>query len=99
MARAMINPIECGDLTTMQAVIFVTMYLQASGRLSHSFPYLLLAARSAAQMGIHRKYITVSFDAAQAETRKRVYWTLCTMDIYLSNILGFEVVDYARSPH
>ena len=72
----------------MQAVIFVIMYLQASGRLSHCYSYLALAAGSAAQMGIHREYNPISFDYAQVETRKRVYWTLCTMDIYLSNVLG-----------
>ncbi len=72
----------------MQAVIFVIMYLQASGRLSHCYSYLALAAGSAAQMGIHREYTPISFDYAQVETRKRVYWTLCTMDIYLSNVLG-----------
>jgi hypothetical protein len=72
----------------MQAVILVIMYLQASGRLSHCYSYLALAAGSAAQMGIHREYTPISFDYAQVETRKRVYWTLCTMDIYLSNVLG-----------
>lgn len=88
MAHAMIDPTQCRDLTTIQAVILVIMYLQASGRLSHCYSYLALAAGSAAQMGIHRKYTPTSFDSAQVETRKRVYWTLCTMDIYLSNVLG-----------
>lgn len=88
MAHAMIDPTQCRDLTTIQAIILLIMYLQASGRLSHCYSYLALAAGSATQMGIHRKYTPISFDAAQAETRKRVYWTLCTMDIYLSNILG-----------
>ncbi|KAK5311573.1 Gypsy retrotransposon integrase-like protein 1 [Exophiala xenobiotica] len=64
------------------------MYLQASGRLSHCYSYLALAAGSAAQMGIHRKYTPIAFDSAQAETRKHVYWTLYTMDVYLSNVLG-----------
>ncbi|KAK5500708.1 Gypsy retrotransposon integrase-like protein 1 [Exophiala xenobiotica] len=88
MAHAMIDPTQCRDLTTMQAIILVIMYLQASGRLSHCYSYLALAAGSAAQMGIHLEYTPISFDYAQVETRKRVYWTLCTMDIYLSNVLG-----------
>merc|ERR1711939_1252721 len=72
LTHAMIDPTQCRDLTTMQAVIFVIMYLQASGRLSHCYSYLALAAGSAAQMGIHREYTPISFDYAQVETRKRV---------------------------
>ncbi|KAK5399203.1 Gypsy retrotransposon integrase-like protein 1 [Exophiala xenobiotica] len=90
MAHAMIDPTQCRDLTTIQAIILLIMYLQASGRLSHCYSYLALAAGSATQIGIHRKYTPISFDAAQAETRKRVYWTLCTMDVYLSNVLGLS---------
>ncbi|KAK5202274.1 Gypsy retrotransposon integrase-like protein 1 [Exophiala xenobiotica] len=88
MAHAMIDPTQCRDLATIQAIILLIMYLQASGRLSHCFSYLALAAGSATQMGIHRKHTPASFDSAHLETRKRVYWTLSTMDVYLSNILG-----------
>lgn len=84
----MIDPTQCRDLPTIQAIILLVMYLQALGRLSHCYSYLALAAGSATQIGLHQKYTPISFDPAQVETRKRVYWTLCTMDVYLSNILG-----------
>ncbi|KAK4935627.1 Gypsy retrotransposon integrase-like protein 1 [Elasticomyces elasticus] len=88
MAHSMIDPAQCRDLTTMQAILFIIIYLQALGRLSDCYSYLALAWGSAAQMGLHRSYTPAYFDSLQTETRKRIYWTLCTMDIYLSNLLG-----------
>lgn len=88
MAHGMIDPSQCRDLTTLQAIILIIKYLQASGRLSNCYSYLALAWGSAAQMGLHRSYPPAYFDPLQTETRKRIYWTLCTMDIYLSNVLG-----------
>jgi hypothetical protein len=92
----MIDPAYCRDLVTLQAIIFVIMYLQGTGRLSHCYCYLALASGSAFQMGIHRKYTPPPLDPVQVEIRKRVYWSLYTMDIYASTVLGLPrtIADY-----
>ncbi|KAK5262958.1 Gypsy retrotransposon integrase-like protein 1 [Exophiala xenobiotica] len=72
-AIGMIDPAYCRDLVIRQAIIFVIMYLQGTGRLSHCYCYLALASGSAFQMGIHRKYAPPPLDPVQVEIRKRVY--------------------------
>jgi len=95
-AIGMIDPAYCRDLVTLQAIIFVIMYLQGTGRLSHCYCYLALASGSAFQMGIHRNCTPPLMDPVQAEIRKRIYWSLYTMDIYLSTVLGLPrtIADY-----
>ena len=88
MAQNRVHPTQCRDLTTLQAIVIVITYLQAPGRLSHCHLYLALASASTAQLGFHQSDTPTCFDFVQAETSRRVYWTLVTMDIYLSNILG-----------
>ncbi|KAK5241694.1 Gypsy retrotransposon integrase-like protein 1 [Exophiala xenobiotica] len=95
-AIGMIDPAYCRDLVILQAIIFVIMYLQGTGRLSHCYSYLALASGSAFQMGIHRNSTPPHLDLVQVEIRKRVYWSLYTIDIYTSTVLGLPrtIADY-----
>lgn len=46
--------------------------------------------RSALRMGLHRSF-NISFSPIEAETRKRLFWTIRRMDIYVGAMLGLPI--------
>lgn len=87
-ARQMMDITDCRDITSLQAVLFMIMFLQASANLSTCYSYVGIALRSALRMGLHRN-LTDNFNPIERETRKRVFWTIRKMDTYVSALLGF----------
>lgn len=83
----MIDITDCRDLTTLQAVVFMILFLQSSARLSTCYSYIGIALRSSLRMGLHRK-TSIKFDPIERETRKRVFWMVRKMDIYVGALLG-----------
>lgn len=63
------------------------MFLQCSAKLATCYAYIGVALRSAMRMGLHRNFRD-SFTPIEAECRKRVFWTIRKMDIYVGAILG-----------
>lgn len=78
---------DCRDLVSIQAVLFMIMFLQSSARLSQCYAYVGVALRSALRMGLHRS-IAGGFNPVEAEVRKRVFWAIRKMDIYVGAMLG-----------
>lgn len=86
-ARHMMDIADCRDLTSVQAVIFMILFMQSSAKLSQCYAYVGVALRSALRMGLHRSYAG-NWDPVEAETRKRVFWVVRKMDIYVGAMLG-----------
>lgn len=65
-------------------------FLQCSAKLSQCYSYVGVALRSALRMGLHRsnRSFNRTFNPIEAETRKRVFWTVRKMDIYVGAMLG-----------
>lgn len=63
------------------------LFLQCSAKLSTCYSYIGVALRSAMRMGLHRSFRD-SFTPIEAETRKRVFWVIRKMDIYVGAMLG-----------
>lgn len=65
-------------------------FLQCSAKLSQCYAYVGVALRSALRMGLHRSNPSFSrtFNPIEAETRRRVFWTIRKMDIYVGAMLG-----------
>ena len=78
---------DCRDLISLQAVLFQIMFLQSSAKLATCYSYIGVALRSAIRMGLHRS-ISRDFNPVERETRRRVFWTIRKMDIYVGAILG-----------
>ena len=87
MARSLMDIADCRDLMSIQAVVFMIQFLQSSARLSQCYAYVGVALRSALRMGLHRNY-RGNFDPLEVETRKRVFWVIRKMDIYIGAMLG-----------
>ena len=78
---------DCRDLTSLQAIVFMILFLQCSAKLSTCYSYIGVALRSAMRMGLHRSFKD-SFQPIEAETRKRVFWVIRKMDIFVGAMLG-----------
>lgn len=87
----MMDITDCRDVTSLQAIIFMIIFLQSSANLSTCYSYIGIALRSALRMGLHRN-LGDSFNPIERETRKRVFWTIRKMDTYVSALLGFPKV-------
>ena len=87
-ARSLVDLTNCLDLSSLQAVLFIVMYLQCSGRLSECHSYLSIAIAASLRMGIHRSAASKGLDPIEQESRKRVFWALQTMNSYVSSMLG-----------
>ncbi|KAG9688148.1 hypothetical protein KCU95_g9088, partial [Aureobasidium melanogenum] len=89
-ARQLLDIADARDLTSIQAVLYMITFLQCSAKLSQCYAYVGVALRSALRMGLHRNNSAFSrtFNPIEAETRKRVFWTIRKMDIYVGAMLG-----------
>ncbi|CAK37749.1 transcriptional regulator family: Fungal Specific TF [Aspergillus niger] len=82
---------DCRDLTSLQAICFMVLFLQASAKLSTCYSYVGIALRSALRLGLHRK-VTAHFSPLEQELRKRVFWVVRKMDVYVSTMLGLPLM-------
>ncbi|KAL3419637.1 fungal specific transcription factor [Phlyctema vagabunda] len=87
-ARQMMDITDCREITSLQAVLFMIMFLQSSANLSTCYSYIGIALRSALRMGLHRN-LPGNFSPIERETRKRVFYIIRKMDTYVSALLGF----------
>lgn len=78
---------DCRDLPSLQAVLFMILFLQSSARLSTCYSYIGIALRSSLRMGLHRS-ISHNFNPVEREVRKRIFWVVQKMDIYVGALLG-----------
>ncbi|KAL6900051.1 hypothetical protein GGI43DRAFT_423177 [Trichoderma evansii] len=88
--RALLDLTDCRDLTSLQAILFMILFLQSSTQLIACYPYIGIAQRAPLRLGLHRK-IQGNFDPIQRELRKRIFWTVYSMDVYISTRLGLPI--------
>ncbi|KAJ5212026.1 uncharacterized protein N7498_003672 [Penicillium cinerascens] len=85
--RQLLEVTDCRDLTTLQAICFMVLFLQSSAKLSTCYSYVGICLRSALRLGLHRK-VTADFNPIERELRKRIFWVIRKMDVYVSTLLG-----------
>ena len=84
----MMDITDCRDITSLQAILFMILFLQSSANLSTCYSYIGIALRSSLRMGLHRN-LAGTFNPIERETRRRVFWIVRKMDTYVSALLGF----------
>lgn len=82
---------DCRDLTSLQALLFMIMFLQSSAGLSTCYSHIGIALRSAIRMGLHRS-LPNDFDPIEREVRKRIFWVVRKMDTYVGALLGLPAM-------
>jgi hypothetical protein len=83
----MIDIADCRDITSLQTVVVLNMFLQCTGKSSQTYPYLGVTVTLALRMGLHRS-IPADADDIEAETRRRLFWAIWNMDTRVSSMLG-----------
>lgn len=92
-SRALLQDItECRDLTSLQALLFIILFLQAASNLSACYAFIGMALRSALRIGLHRHLKHEQIDTIEDETRRRIFYVIRQMDIYVSTLLGFPLM-------
>ena len=86
----MIDVTDCRDLTSLQTVLFMILYMQSSSRLSTCYTHIGIVLRSSIRMGLHRS-ISRNFNPIEQEIRKRIFWVVRKMDIYVAALLGLPM--------
>ena len=92
-ARKLIDITNVGDIISIQTIVMMIMYLQCSARLSTCYSYIGIALRSAIKEGLHRNLSIFQnakreLDPIEVDTRKRLFYTIYKMDIYINSLLG-----------
>ncbi|MCJ1400972.1 hypothetical protein MMC11_004183 [Xylographa trunciseda] len=90
-SRQLMDICDCRDIPSLQAVIFMIIFLQSSAKLATCYSYIGVALRSAIRMGLHRS-ITRNFNPIELETRKRIFWQIRKMDNYVAALLGLPMM-------
>jgi Fungal specific transcription factor domain len=83
----MLDITDCRDLTTLQAVVFMIIFLQSSAKLATCYSHIGIALRACCRLGLHRN-IKHDFDPIEQEERKRIFWLIRKMDAYVGLLLG-----------
>ena len=78
---------DCRDLISLQTILFMIMFLQCSARLSTCYSHIGIALRSSIRIGLHRS-VPNAFNPLEQEIRKRVFWCVRKLDIYVGALLG-----------
>ncbi|GAP90000.1 putative C6 transcription factor [Rosellinia necatrix] len=92
-ARYLLQDItECRDLVSLQALLFMILFLQSISNLSTCYGFVGIALRSALRMGLHRHLPHIKLDPVESETRRRVFYICRQMDTYVSALLGFPLL-------
>ncbi|KID75097.1 Activator of stress response 1 [Metarhizium brunneum] len=83
---------DCRDIVSLQALLFMTLFLQATSNLSACYSFVGIALRSALRIGLHRHLEHEKIGVIEQEVRKRVFYVIRQMDIYVSTMLGFPLL-------
>lgn len=88
-ARKLIDITNIRDLSSIQTVVMLFIFLQCSARLSTCYSYIGVAMRSMVREGYHRLSPSNSdMNSIEIEVRKRLFYTIYKLDIYVNAMLG-----------
>lgn len=73
--------LEAGNLTLVQAFALSATYLQKRNKPNTGYNYSGIALRLAIGLGLHKDYQEGHISPLQVEIRRRVWWTLCVLDV------------------
>jgi Fungal specific transcription factor domain len=87
-----VNITDVCDVTSLQALLCMIMYLQCTGTIPTCYSYVSLAVAACTRMGLHRANTCNQFNVVDREVRKRIFWTLRTTETYIMTILGLPQI-------
>lgn len=89
----MLDVTRCHHLASLQTLICFALFLISTARLATAHTYVGLAISAAMKMGLHCVAPEGgSFSDKETDMRRRVFWTITKLDIYISSILGLPTM-------
>lgn len=85
--RDLIDITDARDLTALQTICFMVLFLQSTANLGTCYSHVGIALRAATRLGLHRN-VKANFDPVERECRKRMFWAIRNMDSYVSAMIG-----------
>ena len=85
--RNMVDLTDCCTIPAIQAVLFMIIFLQSSTKMYTCHSYVGIALNAALRMGLHRS-MNLNLNPIEREVRKRIFWVIRKMDIYVAALLG-----------
>lgn len=75
-------------LSTLQCLVLAQIYCMAKGDYNKLLYYTGVAVNLSHRLGMHQSQKRFDFGALTRETRKKVFWTLYTLDAFAAAALG-----------
>lgn len=91
IAKSMLDISDCRDIVSIQSVMFMILFLQGTAKLSTCYAYVGVALRACCRLGMHRKIVD-KFDRVEQEERKRLFWQVRKLDVYVGAMLGLPLM-------
>lgn len=83
-----IQGFEDGDITSIQALLLVTVFMLTVAKRNAAWAYFGMAVRSAYALGLHMKRTDPGFSPLEQRTRRDLWKSLYVMDCFISAMLG-----------
>ncbi|KAL3230596.1 hypothetical protein RNJ44_01045 [Nakaseomyces bracarensis] len=87
-AKKLLNLLDVKDLYSIQALFMMTMFLQCTADIKTCYSYVGISMRSLVKEGYHRKSSLSGENAIKDESKKRLFWSIFKVDLYLNSIMG-----------
>lgn len=88
MAKSLIDVTNVRDVYAIQTMFMLTIFLQCNANLNTCYSYIGIALRAAISEGLHKRSSSVGPTVIEDETKKRLFWSVYKIDLYMSCILG-----------
>ncbi|KAL6885320.1 fungal-specific transcription factor domain-containing protein [Trichoderma longibrachiatum] len=93
IARSLLRDVtECRSLISIQTLVFMILFLQSTANLNTCYSFVGIALRSALRIGLHRHLQHERIGNIEQQVRRRVFYVIRQMDIYVSAMLGFPLL-------
>lgn len=83
-----IQGFEDGDITSIQALLLITVFMLTVAKRNAAWAYFGMAVRSAYALGLHRKETDLGFASSEQRMRRNIWKSLYVMDCFISAMLG-----------
>ncbi|KAL6886933.1 fungal-specific transcription factor domain-containing protein [Trichoderma evansii] len=93
ISRSLLRDVtECRSLISIQTLVFIILFLQSTANLNTCYSFIGIALRSSLRIGLHRHLQHERLGNIEQQVRRRVFYVIRQMDIYVSTMLGFPLL-------
>lgn len=87
-AKRLIDIANADDIYSIQTIFMMTLFLQCTAKIKICYSYVGIAMRALVKNGFHRTTSLIGPTPIIDETRKRLFWSVFKVDMYLNCIMG-----------